>query len=76
MSCNGSGIVMGLGMITEDCHCQNEYYTESEVVVGEKKARVDRRSKEYKAAVSQIMSDSGLSKEKAMKLFEEEFARL
>jgi len=69
--CYGSGEVMGPGMIFRDCGCDNGRIPEPV-----KAPRINRRSKEYKDAISNIMEASECSREEAVKEFETEFYKI
>lgn len=72
MTCVGSGKIMGGGMIYRECpDCNGE----GTISPAEPKVTVNRRSKAYKDAIAKL-EETGLSKDEAVKVFDEEFERL
>jgi|HubBroStandDraft_2_1064218.scaffolds.fasta_scaffold00250_30 hypothetical protein len=72
--CYGSGKVMGLGMIYEDCPCDEQ--NDDELQNEKKNIQIDKRSKEYRDAIKKIVSESNVNKVEAEKLFESEFYKI
>lgn len=69
--CSGTGEIMGSGMMFKDCSCQYEDYDDKP-----KSVSIDRRSKAYRDAISKLMNESEISRDKAVELFEEEFYKI
>jgi len=67
--CGGTGEIYGNGMIKIDCStCEGDGNYES------KEKKIDKKSKAYKDAIKELMaSDPDLSREKAVKLFEDTY---
>ena len=73
--CFGSGTVMGLGMMYEDCYCDDLETTEKKNVKS-KPVQIDKRSASYREAIKKIMSENSMQREEATSLFESEFNKL
>ena len=73
--CNGSGRIMGGGMIYKDCyHCNGE----GKILKGDVDIEDVKGSASYNDAIHKIMSsalDGSVSRKKAEEIFEEEFKR-
>lgn len=73
--CNGSGTILGNGMIYEDCTCL--YEDESEVAdKAPEPVQINKRTKAYREAIAKIMDVSKVNKAEAEKIFEEEFHKI
>ena len=68
--CQGSGQIMGNGMIFLDCDCDDGQGCEPTVTP------INRRSKAYKEAIENIMKSGDCSREDAVKVFESEFDKI
>lgn len=66
--CYGSGTILGLGMIHEDCDCDNG--------VKHEPVQVDKKSKAYREAIARIMTTSKVSREVAAKMFDDEYDKI
>lgn len=69
--CQGSGTVMGNGMMYHDCDCDDGQMPDPKPV-----PKINRRSKEYKDAIYNIMAASECTREEAVKVFESEFDKI
>jgi hypothetical protein len=73
--CGGSGMYMGNGMIMTECQLCKYGNVEAR-----KKYppldKVDRRSKSYNNAISDIMSTSNISRAEAVKVFDETYDKI
>lgn len=63
---------MGLGMIYQDCKCDD---------IEEKRAshepvQIDKRSKAYRDAIHKIMQENEVTRDEATELFEQEFYKI
>ena len=78
LRCQGSGKLMGNGMISEDCDCDDGHvYEDKEPVVKEPEPmKINRRSKAYKEAIENIMAASECTRQEAVKVFESEFDKI
>lgn len=74
--CYGSGTIMGKGMIYEDCDCQYTQFNEKNTETEPNKVQIDKRSKMYREAIGKIMHENKMTKDAAMRLFEEEFYKI
>ncbi len=72
--CNGSGKFMGIGFVTLECPCDDEYESVKKSTSNE--VQIDKRSKSYREAITRLMSENDLSREEAIELFEEEFKKI
>lgn len=68
--CQGSGQIMGNGMMFHDCDCDDGQEHAPKVVT------INRRSKEYRDAIDKIMKSGDCSREDAVKVFESEFDKI
>ena len=68
--CQGSGTVMGNGMIFRDCDCDAGETRPVQPV------QIDKRSKAYREAIEKIMASGDVSREEAVKVFESEFDKI
>ena len=68
--CQGSGTVMGNGMIFRDCDCDDGVAREVKPV------SIDKRSASYREAIKKIMESNEVSREEAVKVFEDEFEKI
>jgi hypothetical protein len=71
--CNNSGKKRGIGMMDVTCDCQ---YEEIKTKGESKQVPVDKRSKTYRDAIAQLMVSAKVTREKAVKMFDEEFQKL
>ena len=77
-TCVGSGEIMGGGMMMMDCpRCDGlgkifENNADKKPV----KVEIDKRSKSYKESIAKIMASENVDREKAVEIFDEEFAKL
>lgn len=69
--CQGSGTIMGSGMMFHDCDCDNGHIPDPKPT-----PKVNRRSKEYKEAIENIMQSGDCSREEAVKVFDSEFDKI
>lgn len=70
--CGGSGQRLGMGMMQEEC----PYCIDGQISDGKKpQPAFDKRSKQYRDAIASIMKRAKVSREKAMHLFETEYAK-
>jgi|GEM_PF-3138502 hypothetical protein len=70
--CGGSGMYMGNGMIMTECNlCQGDIHPVKKKFPPLEK--IDRRSKSYNNAISDIMSTSNISRVEAVKVFDETY---
>lgn len=77
-TCVGSGEIMGSGFMQKDCpQCDGlgKLY-EKGVVVEPKKVEIDRRSKSYRESIAKIMASEDISREEAVKVFDEAYEKL
>lgn len=65
--CQGTGFYMGMGMIREECDCEDLHKT---------KPVIDKNSKAYKEAIDKIMKTNLCSRAKAIEEFETEFDKI
>jgi hypothetical protein len=71
LACAGSGTVVGLGMMASDCRkCEGDG-----IGAIETSPVLDKRSAHYRQAIKKIM-ESGVSKDEAARIFDEEFNKL
>ena len=68
--CQGSGQIMGNGMIFRDCDCD-----EGEIHAP-KPVQIDKRSASYREAIKKIMQSGDCTREEAVKVFESEFDKI
>lgn len=73
--CFGSGTVMGLGMMYEDCFCDDLQIIEKKNDTV-RPIQIDKKSASYREAIKKIMSENNISKIEASSLFESEFNKL
>lgn len=78
LKCQGSGTILGNGMIHQDCDCDNGIAIEETNVEPKEPepAKINRRTKAYKEAIDNIMSASECTREEAVKMFESEFDKI
>lgn len=69
--CGGSGLYMGNGMIMTECNlCGDDKPVKKKFPSLDK---IDRRSKSYITAINDIMSTSNISRNEAVKVFDETY---
>jgi hypothetical protein len=68
--CQGSGTIMGNGMMFIDCDCDNGVAHEPKPVA------IDKRSASYREAIKKIMESNEVTREEAVKVFEDEFEKI
>ncbi len=68
--CQGSGTVMGNGMMYHDCDCDDGQEPEAKPV------QINKRSKAYREAIEKIMASGDVTREEAVKVFESEFDKI
>ncbi len=77
-TCVGSGEIMGGGMMMMDCpRCEGVGKIFDDA--GDKKpvkVEIDRRSKSYKESIAKIMASEDVDRDRAVEIFDEEFAKL
>ena len=77
--CGGTGKYMGNGMIMTDCRCSDLLgapVTDNKDVTNDPNA-IDRRSKSYKKAISDIMSlNPSIDRDKAVEMFDNAYVRV
>lgn len=66
--CYGSGQYLGNGFVLTDCDCE-QIVPESSPI----EAKIDKRSKHYKEAISKLMDLQNISKKEAMELFDKTY---
>jgi hypothetical protein len=73
--CGGSGLYMGNGMIMTECNLcvDDEYPVKKELPSLDK---IDRRSKSYNNAINDIMKASSISRNEAVKVFDETYDKI
>lgn len=74
--CGGTGKYMGNGMIMTDCRCEELHHdiVTTKSVVNDPNI-VDRRSKSYKKAISDIMAlNPSIDRDEAVKMFDDAYA--
>lgn len=78
LRCAGSGKIVGLGMMLADCRaCEGDGIVAIDGVKDKAKtvSLLDKRSASYRQAIKKIM-ESGVSKDEAARIFDEEFEKL
>jgi hypothetical protein len=70
-SCDGKGRVMSLGMIYKKCESCDEGN-----IIKIKSVAIDKRSASYRAEIKKIMESNEVSREEAVKVFEDEFEKI
>jgi hypothetical protein len=72
--CNGNGKYLGNGMMMTNCElCENTRNNDS--IKAPELDKIDRRSKDYRDAINDIMKESNLSRKEATQIFEEAYVR-
>lgn len=77
--CVGSGVVMGGGMMMDECNpCEGtgKISDVPAVIITPDVATIDRRGKTYKEAVVKIMDLHSCEKDEAVRIFDDEFSKL
>jgi hypothetical protein len=69
---------MGGGFMMRDCPRCGGFGTIDDKPIGvvPEKVEVDRRSKTYRESISKIMASESVSREDAVKIFDEEYAKI
>ncbi len=76
-TCVGSGEIMGGGFMMKDCPlCDGLGKIYDKPVVKAQTVVIDRRSKSYKESIAKIMASEDISREKAVEIFDEEYAKI
>ena len=71
--CNGSGTYMGNGMMMTNCElCANNSTSPTEYSAPSLD-KIDRRSKDYRDAINDLMKQSNVSRTEATRMFEEAY---
>ncbi len=72
--CGGSGKYMGNGMMLADCTLCDDDYVASGAPVTLELPKIDRKSKSYHKAIKDIMQlNPDISRESAVKMFDEAY---
>lgn len=77
--CGGSGRAMGGGCMMTKCDACEDGWNKSEgeeVIKKEPTVKLDKRSKQYRQAVHNMVQETGCSEEKAHELIGAEMAKL
>lgn len=68
--CGGTGMYMGNGMIMTSCD-RHVFDTDAPPTLD----KIDRRSKDYRDAINDIMTESNISRIEAEKVFDEAYVK-
>lgn len=68
--CQGSGEIMGNGMMFKQCDCDDGRVREVQPI------QIDKRSKAYREAITRLMETSDCTREEAVIMFESEFNKI
>ena len=65
--CQGTGFYNGMGMIREECDCEE---------LKAKTVKLDKDSKAYKETINKIMRSNSCDREEATRIFDSEFDKI
>ena len=76
-TCIGTGEIFGGGFMMKDCPlCDGLGKIYDKPVVKAEQVAIDRRSKSYKESIAKIMASEDVCREDAVKIFDEEYAKI